>query len=426
MKVRIFTFLFAAVFSTGVLASGFQINESGARAMGLAGAFTALANDPSAVYFNPAGITQLYGLHFSMGATYISPMSEYKGPTSSAMETTSKLKEKFFTPINFFYTQQLTDKIFVGFSVNNPYGLGTEWEEDWVGKYIAVETEIRTFNFAPVVAYKFSEDFSASVGFVVSYGDVLINRKFPVVITPGPGYVGDGTVELEGDAVAYGYRAGVLYKPMDNLSLGLTFRSEVEYEFEGEATSTFMNNTNPAGTPQGNISAPLTTPMTLAFGAAYNFSESFLMSADFQYNGWSSYDKLEITFESYPNANGSVSSSARDYENGFIARLGAEYVLNEKTSLRGGLLYDKNPVKDERLDPTLPDADRLGYNIGFSYKLTEYLSLDVAYLFLQFMEREITTSEIDVTPLDGPAGTALNGTYNSSAHLIGANINLSF
>ncbi len=144
-----------------------------------------------------------------------------------------------------------------------------------------------------------------------------------------------------------------------------------------------------------------------------------LLTADFQYVGWSSYDKLEVTFEDVIDENGNklVTASERNYDNSFIARLGGEYNLTPEFDLRGGFLYDSNPVSDEKLDPTLPDADRLGFNIGFGYKLSKGVSIDVAYLFLRFVEREITNSKENYSGGISP----FNGVYSSVAHLFGIN-----
>jgi long-chain fatty acid transport protein len=137
--------------------------------------------------------------------------------------------------------------------------------------------------------------------------------------------------------------------------------------------------------------------------------------------GWTSYDKLEITFENGNPTTGEVpytTSSTRDYENGFIVRLGGEYDWFEGFQVRGGFLYDRGPVKDERLDPTLPDANRVGINIGIGYDLTHNLTLDLAYLYLRSNERTITNSLESYT-----AGDArFNGVYNSTANLLGINL----
>jgi long-chain fatty acid transport protein len=392
-----------------IFASGFQINEHGARAMAMGGAFTALASDPSAIYFNPAGLTQLKGTQFMGGATLIQPSSSFRGPAPAITEY--ELKEQLFTPFNFYITHQFSDNITAGIGVNNPYGLGTKWDEDWVGRFLAIETEIRSFFFTPAVAYKINDQLSVSIGGVISYADVLISRKIqsPQLAL----FDSEARIDLEGDATAFGFTAGVQYKPNEMFSFGLSYRSQVEHEFTGTADVTTAQQLQ-ASVPQGDVTAPLTTPRNITFGAAAHVMENLTIAADFQYVGWSSYDKLEITFED----TGDKSVNQRDYDNSFIARLGGEYKLSNDFDLRGGVFYDKNPVKDEKLDPTLPDADRIGLNIGFGYDLTDNLTVDVAYLFLRFNERTVTNSDETYAP----AGFApFNGTYNSTANLFGLN-----
>ncbi|MDP4190834.1 MAG: OmpP1/FadL family transporter [Bacteroidota bacterium] len=407
-------------------ASGFQINEHNARVMAMGGAFAGLANDPSAVYYNPAGITQLFGTHFSLGATYISPTSTFTGPAPSTTE--SKLKKKFFTPANFYFTQSLGSNFFVGFGFNDPFGLGTEWEDDWVGRYRTTKTEIKTYNFSPVVAYKISDMLSVSAGFTVSYADVLIGRKLQLLVPVGQTVVQlpDANLELKGHNTAFGYTAGLLFKPMDNLGLGVAFHSQIKYDMKGDATTT-VSPTTPAAVvaalPKGSITAPLTTPAVLTIGGSYRVFSSLLFNADYQYNGWSSYDKLEVNFNDLPKSSTNPSVSVRDYKNSYILRAGSEYILNDQVALRGGILFDKNPIKDEKLDPTLPDADRWAFNIGFGYKFTPNFSVDVAYMYLLFKDRTIDTSE-EFIPIR-PIPQRLNGTYKSSANLFGVNLSYS-
>ncbi len=420
------------IISSVVFASGFQINETGAKAMAMGGAFTGLANDASAVFFNPGGITQLQGTHFYGGVSLIAPITEFTGPTPST--STYKVKAKVFFPFNIYFTHQLSEKAFIGFSVNNPFGLGTQWEDtNWPGRYLAEDTEIRTFYFTPTFAYKINEQFSIGAGITFAYGDVIIKKKTPLADPVTHEVKPDALIELEGDGTSWGFNVGLLWKPTKQFQIGLDYRSENKFEFEGTATTTpaTLDFVHPqAGNqsvplPTGDITAPLTTPQNIVLGLAYLPNNDLTITADFQYVGWKSYDKLEVTFKNYKFSDGTnISSVKRDYQNSYIARLGCEYKLNDVAALRGGFLYDKNPVKDEYVEPTLPDADRLGFNIGLGYKLTKDLSIDVAYFFLYFMEREITNSE----NLTVPGVTAygyFNGTYKPYAHLFGINFSYS-
>jgi long-chain fatty acid transport protein len=418
--------------------SGFQINEHGAKAMAMAGAFVGLANDASAVYFNPAALTFLNGTKISVGASFIRPSSTFTGPAPATTE--SELKARFFTPINFYITHKINDDLAVGLGVNNPFGLGTEWEEDWLGRYNAVQTEIRTFDITPVIAYKLSDQLSISVGARIMYADVLLTRALQLAVPANPALgltqpipMEDGKLELEGDDLAFSFNAAVFYKANKEWSFGLAYKHQVALEFEGDVVSTLsaIPSVIPAqavplvqagleaAVPTGKANAPLDAPSVILTGAAFQPNKELTVTADFQYTMWSSYDELRINFEEWQGGVSSV--SVRDYEDSFIARLGAEYVMNEKFALRGGFLYDKNPVKDEYVDFTLPDADRIGLNIGFGYNLTESLSVDLAYLFLMFTEREITNSKETLSDATNPV--PLNGKYESSAHLIGLNFN---
>ncbi|MCF8240290.1 MAG: outer membrane protein transport protein [Melioribacteraceae bacterium] len=410
-KVRLT--LVALMFSlSSIFASGFQINEHGARAMAMGGAFTGLANDVSALFYNPAGLVNLKGTHLVAGVTLISPKAAFRGPAPEITEYS--VKDNLFTPINIYATHQINDDLAVGLSVNNPYGLGTEWPEDWVGNKLAVDTEIRTFFFTPTISYRLTDNLSIGAGLVFAYGDVTIARK--TSLYP---FEGEAMVSLEGDGTAWGFTGGLLYQPLKELSLGVSFRSSATFNFEGDATTKGGPSQLEGSLPKGGIAAELTTPMNVTFGVAVFPMNELTLTADFQYVGWSSYDKLAIDFTD-PNLDDL--SAKRDYNNSFIVRFGAEYWLSSDFALRGGLLYDKNPVDDERVEPTLPDADRLGFNIGFGYNLTEALSVDIAYLFLRFAEREITNSLENYAE----GNTPFNGVYNSSAHLFGINFSYNF
>lgn len=406
---------------SNIFASGFQINEQGSRAMGLGGAFTGLANDPSAIYFNPAGITQLYGTHLIGGATLILPSSTFRGPSPSITET--KMNSQVFNPIHFYATHQLYDKFFLGLGVGNNYGLGTKWDENWVGRFMTVQTEIRTFFFNAVASYKIMDEVSVGFGYVFAYGDVLINRK--INLAP---FNSEPTLELEGTGYGSGFTAGIFVHPIKSISLGLSFRSQVRFDFEGDAVPSNYSSQFDGRLPNGPITAPLTTPENITLGIAIRPLKNFTLTADYQYVGWDSYDKLEVQFEEFEDSETGellVSTSERLYDNGFIARLGTEYEYSKSFTARAGFLYDHNPVSDERLDPTLPDSDRLGFNLGGSYNLNESVSVEAAYMFLRFDERKITNSLENYSGIDNSI-SPMNGVYNSIAHLFSVTLAYKF
>ncbi len=413
MVKKSLTILTTLLFFAGSLfASGFQINEHAARAVAMGGAFTGVANDASAVYFNPAGITQLSGTRVSGGVTMISPSATFRGVTPAVTEY--KMQQQTFTPINFYLTHQISKKLFVGFGVNNPYGLGSKWDDNWIGKYLAVDTEVRTFYFAGNVAYKVTDCLSVAVGINYAYGDVSIMKYVPL---PDP-LAGDFKLTLTGDGTSIGYNVAVFFKPSEKFSVGVSYRSSNKFDFAGTATSEKGPAALASKLPSGDITASLTTPMNFTVGLGFYPNSNLTLSADFQYVGWSSYDKLSVDF-----ANPAIEDIdvPREYQNSWIARTGFEYKM-DKLALRGGLLYDKNPVKDELVEPSLPDADRIGFNAGLGYQLTDKVSVDLSYMYLRFAERTITNSQQSYTSGNSP----FNGVYNSYAHLFGLNFSYNF
>jgi long-chain fatty acid transport protein len=405
--------------SSNIYAGGFQLNEHGAKALAMGGAFTAVANDASAIYWNGAGLSYLSGTNISFGASFIAPTSSFRGVTPDV--TKYRGKNLLFYPVNFFVSHKFNDKFSAGLGFTTPFGLGTEWDENWPGKYLAIETSLQTFIVTPVVSYKPIESLSISAGFVYSFANVKITRKSAIQLNPGdPVFVNsDAFVNLEGDDMfAYGFNAGIMFKPTKFLTFGASYHSEVKYEFEGTATATAPSQVL-SRVPQGAITADLTTPQNIAGGVAVDFSDRVKVSADFQYVGWSSYDKLEVVFtDLQPNY---ILSSPRLYDDSYIIRLGGAYKFNDQVTFMGGIYYDKNPVADKYLNPSLPEANRVGLSFGIDAQIFENLSFQGSYLFIRGQQLTIADSEEIYTP----GGGKFNGTYNTYANIFALSFNLS-
>lgn len=413
-KKILYLFIFLSFASFNLFGSGFQLNEHGAKAMSLGGAFTAIANDPSAIYFNGAGITNLSRFNLMLGTALIFSDASFRGPYPSIIET--KMEKQVFYPSHFYATYQVNDKLFFGLGFNTPFGLGTEWNENWIGRFVSVKIDLQTFSFNPTIAYKFNDNISASVGLLYNFANVTIIRN--VNLSP---FNAEAQINIDGDDnAAFGFTAGLLIKANDKLSFGASYRSEVEYNFNGNVESKGPSQFSEL-LPQGSGKSKLVTPQQFTVGIAYKFLDKFMISSDFQYVFWSSYDSLNINFD---NPDIEDSKSPRLYDNSYLIRFGLEYILNEKLALRGGLFFDKNPIKDEYLDATIPDADRLGFNLGFGYDLSNKISLDVAYLFLRFEERTVSNSKISYSGNDG--FVPFNGTYNSTANLVSFSLSYKF
>lgn len=404
---KIFTYLLIVLSlstTSTIYSGGFQLNEHGAKAVAMGGAYTAVANDPSAVYWNGAGLSFLRGTHFMLSTHAIQPKSTFRGVLPNVDEY--KLIDQTFFPTNLFASHYINDQWAIGFGFTVPFGLGTKWDEDWIGRYLAVETELMVLSLSPVVSFRPIPELAISAGFVYNFAEVLIERKNPQ--TP---FAGDATIRLEGDdKAAFGYNLGLMYKPTDKLTLGLSYHSQVNYDFQGTATSKGAQQLIDAKRlPMGDIKAELTTPFNLAFGVAYQLFDELLLSADFQYVGWSSYDTLGVDFvdPAYTDV-----ASPRLYEDSYYLRFGLDYSLNQDLSLQGGIYFDKRPVPVEYLNPSLPETDRVGFSIGAEYKLLNNLALRGSYLFIRGSELRVENSKEYYV---GDSG--FNGVYTTYANV---------
>jgi long-chain fatty acid transport protein len=412
---KISTLLFVVIFCSSLFAGGFQINNQGARAMGMGNAFTSVVNDASAIYWNGAGLVNTYGTNFMLGTALTFPSTKFMGiaPATDEYEQESQM----FYPTHFFASTKITPNFAAGIGFNTPFGLGSKWENDWIGSFLSVETELQVFTVSPVLAYRIMDGLSLSAAFVYSWANVTIARN---VALPAP--AGTAFVTMEGeDNSSFGYNFGLMYKPTDRFSAGVSFRSEIEYNFEGN--STVENATNPVYNTlfTSPITADLTTPMNLQVGVSYKFTPELLLAADFQYVGWSSYDSLTIVF----NPPIGRAASPREYDNSFIARLGGEYTFSRELAMQAGVYYDVSPVKEERNSPSLPESDRLGLSLGLSYKLAGALGVQLSYLYVHSFELEVDNS-LEMAVVPGRGVFPCNGTYNASASVLSLGFTYSF
>ncbi len=400
------TFVLAGMALTQALGGGFQLNEHGARAMAQAGAFTARAYDPSAMYFNPAGLAWQDMPAFYGGVTAIIPTVSFYGPLQDNSNQKTEAPAQFFNPINFYFVFPALEKLHMGVGVNNPYGLGSKWPDTWVGRYLTTNVELQTYYFSYSASYKIADDLAVAAGFSYVLGTVTLDRAVAIPLLASGG---DPRVHLDMSGTSAGWNVGVLYKFDDQLSFGATYRSSVKMDANG--TATFNPYYGTLHLPQGGVSASITLPATGYLGVAYAINSDIQIEADYQFIGWSAYDQLAFTFQ----ADGSKVIQPKHYNDTYILRLGGEYKWSDDLRLRAGYYYDHSPVDAAYVDPMLPDANRSGLNVGFGYNFTKNFNVDVAYLFILFNERKAENTVIN-----------FDGTYHTRVNLIGVDLGYTF
>jgi long-chain fatty acid transport protein len=391
--------------------SGFSVYEHGAKATAMGGAFIAQANDPTAVFYNPAGITSLKGTQFGLGVTVIMPTFDFTGPVPSTDKTDS---ESLTFPIPHLYvTHSLNDQWSLGFGVYTLFGLGSEWPGDWVGRELAVKSDIKTFFFNPVAAYKPVENLSLAVGVSLVYSDITLNQDFATPL----GYVGS---ELTGTTTGWGFNVGAQWMATEELNIGAIYRHNVKLDFEdGEATFTNVSPPLAGLFPNTTGNASIELPNMIGVGISYDITENLTAEFDWMQLGWSSYDTLSLELTDAV-AGEKVLKTAKMYKDSYSLRLGLEYRIDESWAVRGGYLRDNEAVPDEHVAPDVPEGVRDLLSLGFGWTNGSW-TVDGYFLMLMQQDREISNSKNAIT---GPGGVDVpfNGMYTGSGTLFGVTV----
>jgi long-chain fatty acid transport protein len=421
-----------------VHAGGYQVNEHGARATGMGGAVFSNIMDASAIYFNAGALGFIPGTDIVLGSTLIFPSSKFTGPATQNTET--EMESNMYYPSVLYASHTLENGLSLGLGVFNPYGLGTEWNESWGGRYLGTESTLRTFFINPTVAYRINDMIGVGIGFNYVLATVKLKQAQELrLLVPPFTELPDGRASLEGDGTGVGWNIGLYLKPHQDINIGLAYRSKVTIDVDGEAEIDVSQAAQlfPLWSQLlvgGNATTEFVTPANLHVGLSYFGLENLSLNLGFQYIFWEDVERILIDFEDktyLPDGTAIQDQQVLpfNYENGYIFRFGLEYALNEKLDLRAGYLFDSNPSQDEYLTPRLPDSDRHGITLGFGYKLSDLVTVDVGYMFLSFVEREITDSEINYMPLTSlltQIPTRMNGTYSSTANLFALNFKFGF
>lgn len=439
MKLLVTAVALALMLPGWVSAAGFHIREQGSKAMGMANAFAAQADDPSAIFYNPAGIVFQTGTQVSLGVTVINvPETEFRGTTKLGdvasglgveQQVDTEARDDIFFPPNFYMTTRKEGSPWAfGIGIGSLYPLAKRWDTTSPFRDEIKEIAIKPINVNPTVAYLFeSINLGVAVGIDYTYADVWLEKSACVdayalgaVPVPGLTAVQMGELELEADGDGWGYNFGLLWQPLETLSFGVAYRSEIELDFDGDADYQITSaGQSVYGAPplsytdsiySTGAETEITLPDTWSFAVAWKPTRKLTVEFDADRFGWSSYDSLDILFDE--NTVLSDSLNRKDWNDVWAYRFGAQYAVTETLDLRVGYARDNTPVPNDTIGPELPDADRNNYTFGFGYH-TDRAVFDFAYMWVDFDDRKV----------DNETQT---GTYKSDAYLFAANLTYFF
>ncbi|MFL5765746.1 MAG: OmpP1/FadL family transporter [Bacteroidia bacterium] len=393
-----------------LIAGGFQINLQGQKQTGMGHTGTGLCLDNAVIFFNPGALSFLDSLRgVYVGGSFIMPRTTYADYSTRYI---SHMEKHTGTPFTIYgvWKFKKTAKWNCGLGIYTPFGSKAQWPDDWKGQFLIREIDLKTIFIQPTVSIKVNDKIGIGAGFIYATGDFKLRKGVPIQDTLGN--YGEGV--LEGKASGYGFNAGIYFKLNDKFSVGLDYRSQVAVKVNGGSAEFDVASAVSNYFPSTTFSTELKLPQVAALGFGYCPNKKLKLALDINYVGWSSYDSLRINFEENTDKLKDI-SSARMYKDSYIFRIGAQYQLNQKWTVRLGSYYDMSPVKAGYLTPETPDADKLGITAGASFNITKKVHVDASLLYIEGKKRTDTNLETD-----------FSGTYKSKAVVPGISIEYVF
>ncbi|HZH28720.1 MAG TPA: outer membrane protein transport protein [Azospirillaceae bacterium] len=381
--------------------AGFYIQEQSVTGLGRAFAGEqAIGEDASTVYFNPAAMTELKGAEVQGGVHLLVPRAKVKDRGSRLTVRGTNLgpiggndggNPYEPTPVpNFHAALPLADgRLWLGFSATAPFGLASDYGQRWFGRYDSTETELKTYNFQPSIAYKLTDRLSVGGGIDIQYVDVTLESAIPLTRTA------DAIGRVEGDDLSAGINLGILYKPFDGTRVGLHYRSGVHHTIEGEQTVTSPL----APTQRRGGRAELDLPDIVALGLAQQVTPQLTLLGSVTWFNWSTFDEIFV------NTGSPTDREVRqNYVDTWAFSVGAQYKVTDAVTVRAGFQYDPTPTQDNFRTTRTPDGDRYWLAAGLTYSFGR-LSVDAAYAHIFVNSEDIN--------LVRPGPTGLTAVYNA-------------
>ncbi len=404
--------LSCVIFTTPIAAqaAGFALIEQNASGMGnaYAGA-AAIAEDASTIFFNPAGMTYIQGTQ-AVGALHlISPNADFNDKGSiGAQGIPAAVVPKgdegpnagdlAFVP-NFYFMTEINPSVKVGVGVNAPFGLKTEYDDEWVGRFQADKSEVKAININPSIAFKVNDQLSIGFGVSVMYFEAELTRQVNRVVAP------ETSVKIKGDDIGYGFNLGAIYQVTADTRIGMAYRSKVDQNLEGESSSPLVAALNT------DVKASVSLPENFSISAFSHLNDQWDLMGDVTWTRWSRFKELRIDFaNATPDA-----VTPENWENTMRYSIGVNYHYSDAIKLRAGLAYDEEAIKDEFRTARIPGNDRKWLSLGASYVLSPASKFDIGYAHLFISDASIDDDQ--TSPAEGRNGR-VRGDFEGSVDIL--------
>lgn len=401
-----------AGFTSQACASGFALSGKSTSSLGSAfSGTTVAAEDATVVYSNPALMQSLDSDQLSVALHAIIPGVQFDNDGSNTSGADSEHIDSLHFIPNVYYVKALNDDASVGVGIYSPFGLGLEYDKNWIGRYHTTHSKLRTINISPAFSFAASERFNIGIGVDFQYATAELANAVDYSAFGSP----DGSLTLTGHNWAIGYSMGLSYDVSDATRLGLTFHSSTHHDFNGDANFDNVPSTLPP--PYNAIfrdtgaSLTLVLPESINIGVRHSVSPRLDLLADYSWTRWSCYDELAVRFD-----NGVTSVTEQNWRNVPRYSIGMNYRWTDEWLIRAGASYEITPIPDaEHRTPRIPDANKLTLGLGSRFDLSETLNLDMALTYTLPAKSKINNTDSQ--------GHLLKGDYEFDSSYISVQLN---
>jgi long-chain fatty acid transport protein len=397
-------------------AGGFRVEAQGAAALGQGLAFTAAVEDPTAIYYNPAGLTALPGTQVAVFGNWITTSARFTNlnatPPFIAADQREDDQNPSVFPSGLYVTNAIWPRVNFGLGIFAPYGLALDRASNGNTQFTMTHARLQTIDVNPIVALQLHPMLSLAVGLDLIGAVAELDRA---VLLPPPAPPGTASrfTFRDGTDFAVGSTVSLGGTPLPGWRWGVVYRSAVRLNLDGRA---HVDATTITSQIDDDATIALTLPLTLAAGAAYEPTPSWLVTADGVWTDWSSTDRLDLSTSNALLANHPASKSRRAWRDTWGARVGTRYHLGPGWTVRAGYYWNPTPVPGSTLDSLLPDANRheLGVGAGYAWERTR---VDLAYSHLFVADRTTETNVNDASAV---------GIYHTRLDVVALTLSYSF
>ncbi|MHC8408215.1 MULTISPECIES: OmpP1/FadL family transporter [unclassified Pseudomonas] len=377
--------LAAAMASTQLFASGFAINEQSISGMGTGFAGrSSTADDASTVFGNPAGMARIKREQVTGGAAFLDAHTDISDATSrpNGGSNDGDMVPFIAVPMG-YYVKPIDEHWAFGVGVYAPFGLVTDYENGFAGRYFGSKSEVKIVTVQPTVSYAFNDKVSIGFGPTIN----RIDGKLESNLSLDP-RAPDGQVKIKGDDTALGYNIGVLVQATDSTRVGLTYHSKVKYKLDGDTKVNYglLGALGQNPNQKFDASLDITTPESVDFSVTHELNDQWTLYAGSTWTRWSRLKEITVENEGVPAALAArglgTITEEQNWHDTWAHAIGASYKLNKQWVLRTGFSVDQAPTNNENRSPRIPTGDRKIFSLGAGWSPTDDLTIDVAYSYL--------------------------------------------